>query len=129
MRRFNKVVAVSKPILEELKGAGISEQKLAFIPNGSLLRNFCLHRPVIANSSLVIHSFLELLAAKWEAKGVDLLLNAMARVSPLAECTRLLIAGDGPKLEEYQRMAERLRIGHKVLFRDTAIPCPSFTLR
>ena len=60
------------------------------------------------------------------AKGVDLLLRAIPRVSALAPTTRFLIAGDGPRLNEYAELARSLEVDDKVVFLGRCNSMPEF---
>ncbi|MEM6504235.1 MAG: glycosyltransferase family 4 protein [Planctomycetota bacterium] len=49
-------------------------------------------------------------------KGVDVLIQAMARVAAELPDARLLIAGDGPLMQEHQALAARLKINQNTTF-------------
>ena len=51
-----------------------------------------------------------------EAKGVDVMLRASAKLLAAHGRIRILLVGDGPKLGEYRSLAERLGIAEWVLF-------------
>lgn len=51
-----------------------------------------------------------------EAKGVDVMLRAAAKLLAVHRGIRIVLVGDGPKLAEYEALAERLGIAEWVLF-------------
>lgn len=126
LRRFDRVVAVSEPILKELQSARIPEKKLAHIPNGIAVTNFIsaipLYRHLFPRNSFIFG----VACRQVSAKGVDILLHAMARVAELLPHARVLIAGDGPKLDEYRQLARELGIGNKVVFLGRCDAMPEF---
>lgn len=126
LRRFNRVVAVSQPIFQELKTAGIPEQKLILIANGIAVTRFLsalpLYRHLFPRNSFIFGTA----CRQVSAKGVDILLRAIPWVSALSQCARFMIAGDGPKFDEYRQLARELGIGDKVIFLGRCESMPEF---
>lgn len=126
LRRFDKVVAVSEPILDELKASGVGEQKLVHIPNGISVSQFMsavpMYRHLFPKNAFIFGAA----CRQVQAKGVDLLLRAVPRVSELVPDARFLIAGDGPKLSEYRDLAQSMGLSDKVLFLGRCEAMPEF---
>jgi glycosyltransferase involved in cell wall biosynthesis len=124
LRRFDRVIAVSRPILEELLASGITSDKLSLVPNGIRATAFVAgsptYRSVFDTDAIVFGMACRQVAAK----GIDLALRAAAHVMECVPQARLLIAGDGPKLDEYCRLANTLGLAEKVRFigRSNSIP-------
>jgi len=116
LRAFDGVVAVSTPILEELRAAGISESKLSLIPNGISVERLVAGKPFFRTSFDKDSLLFGAACRQVSAKGIDVLLQAAARVLRRVPHARFLIAGDGPKLEEYRQLAQDLDLGSKVEF-------------
>lgn len=126
LRGFRRVVAVSEPIYEELKTAGVPEYKLIYIPNGISVKPFFAARPLY-RGLFPRGTFLFGSACRQvNAKGLDLTLQAMAQVSGIFPHTGLIIAGDGPKLNEYRQLAQQLGIADKVIFLGHCTTMPEF---
>jgi glycosyltransferase involved in cell wall biosynthesis len=126
LRRFDRVVGVSEPILQELRCARIPDQKLVHIPNGICVSEFVSAHP--AYRSLFPHDSFIFGAAGRQvaAKGFDILLRAMKHIAGLVPRARLLIAGDGPKLELHREMARQEGIDDKVVFLGRCETMPQF---
>jgi len=126
LRKFNRVVAVSQPILQELKTVGIADGKLDLIPNGIAVTPFLaaapLYRHLFPRDSLIFG----VAGRQVAAKGIDILLRVVPRVTALAPRARFLIAGDGPKLEEYRKLANDLNVTDKVIFLGRCESMPEF---
>jgi glycosyltransferase involved in cell wall biosynthesis len=126
LRRFDRVVAVSEPILQELKCAKIPDRKLVHIPNGILAAQFNSAPPAY-RSLFPRNTFIFGAAGRQvAAKGFDILLQAMSQIAGLVPRARLLIAGDGPKLEMHREMARQLGIQDKVVFLGRCEIMPEF---
>lgn len=126
LRQFDKVVAVSENIFNELQTAGVPAMNLALIPNGITTGRFSTAAPIYRN---LVDSDAFIFGAACRqvpAKGVDLLLRALLRVSALVPSARLLIAGDGPQLREYREMASMLGVDDKVVFLGRCNSMPEF---
>jgi glycosyltransferase involved in cell wall biosynthesis len=126
LRRFDKVVAVSEPIFRELQSARVPARNLALIPNGIATGRFATAAPAYRNLFEPDAFIFGIACRQVEAKGVDLLLRAIPRVSALAPSTRFLIAGDGPRLNEYIALARSLEVYDKVVFLGRCNSMPEF---
>ena len=79
------------------------------IPNGLLPAEFSNHAPVAAATDIVFIGELRLL------KGVDLLLEAMARIEHVPPVTATIV-GDGPDAQLFHEAAQRLGLSGRVTF-------------
>jgi glycosyltransferase involved in cell wall biosynthesis len=126
LRRFDKVIAVSEPIFHELQLAGVPARNLALIPNGISTGRFSTAAPVY-RALFDPDAFIFGMACRQvEAKGVDLLLRAIPRVSNLAPSARFLIAGDGPRLTQHAELARSIGVYDKVIFLGRCNSMPEF---
>ena len=126
LRRFDKVVAVSEPIFRELHLAGVPAANLALIPNGISTARFATAPPIYRNLFDPGAFIFGVACRQVAAKGVDLLLRAIPRVSALAPFTRFLIAGEGPCMNEYVHLAHELGVDDKVVFLGRCNSMPEF---
>ncbi len=126
LRRFDKVVAVSATIFHELQSARVPAKALAFIPNGISTVRFATAAPVYKQLFEPDAFIFGMACRQVAAKGVDLLLRAIPRVSALTPCARFLIAGDGPRLHEYVELARSLNVQDKVIFLGRCNSMPEF---
>lgn len=113
LRRADAVIAVSLPLVDQLGRAGISRDRIHYVPNGFLPivdtvgRAEARDRLGIGRSELV---------AGWvgrlsHEKGVDVMLDALAQSPP---SFRLAIIGDGPEREALRHQADRLGISDRI---------------
>ncbi|MDJ0757879.1 MAG: glycosyltransferase [Woeseiaceae bacterium] len=119
LRKFPRVVAVSKPIAREMLETGIEPQRIQVISNGIDTEAF---RPgddaglrdqlCISPDSIVLGTVSSLTSEK----AIDNAISAMALVLPEFPELKLLIVGDGPCREELERQVDDLSIAHAVMF-------------
>ncbi|MBM4195944.1 MAG: glycosyltransferase [Gammaproteobacteria bacterium] len=129
-RSYSRVIAISRAILQQLEGAGVSARRLALIrsavepalsdPNWTrerLCREYGLDPRV-----LLVGCVAQLIPRK----GHELLLRAWRLI--LRECptARLLLFGQGALESELRRQVRRLGIGHSVVFAGFRTDLPSF---
>ena len=126
LRRFDRVIAVSKPILEELRASGITNDKLSLIPNGIYTKAFAAGMPVYRSAFDTGAVVFGMACRQVAAKGVDLALQATAQLIKDVPHARLLIAGDGPKLDEYRTLSSALGIADKTRFIGRSNSMPDF---
>jgi glycosyltransferase involved in cell wall biosynthesis len=126
LRRFDHVVAVSRPVLEDMRRLRVSPEKMSVIPNGidaspfsapladerrrGLRREFGLGLDdvvAISVSSLTVE------------KGHRYVLEAMPEVARTSPRLRWLVVGDGPLREGLDRTAADLGLSTHVLFAGT----------
>lgn len=113
LRRFDQIVAVSDPILAELRAAGIAEHKLSRIPNGidtERVRPPSAAERATARERLGFDSdelVLGMLGSLTPEKGHAFALEALGALSAEYPRLRLCIVGDGPLRETLAREIER----------------------
>ncbi|MHB1020778.1 MAG: glycosyltransferase family 4 protein [Acidobacteriaceae bacterium] len=125
LRQFNSVVAVSLPIRQELIASGISDKNIHFIPNGVATERFSSATPSLRNLFPANAVVFGMACRQVHAKGVDVMLHAMALLSGMEERIHILIIGDGPRLRHYKRMAEDLGVVSRVIFAGRQEDMPS----
>lgn len=119
LRLMDHVVALSPLSLEQLRGAGLDINRSTLIENG-------LDLPAPApdfsaadlRASLGVGPDQTLLVRACRlvpAKGIDLLLRAMARQVSRHDL-RLVLAGEGPAKDDLRQLAARLDLGDRVTF-------------
>jgi glycosyltransferase involved in cell wall biosynthesis len=119
IRRSDRLVAVSKDMVQSLQDTGIRPEKIALIPNGVPVMEACwnsdpvsLKRELLGNAEVPVVLYVGRLA---EEKGVDRLLTVWASMPHSAEAV-LLIVGDGPLRADLEAMVRRLRLQASVRF-------------
>lgn len=116
LRRFDQVVAVSTQIYKELLRNDIAETNLHYIPNGVAVEKFSAGeanwRTLFPRDAVIFG----MTCRQVNAKGVDIMLRAMALLRQRRKNAFLLILGDGPYLKHYQKMARDLEVDSKVIF-------------
>ena len=116
LRRFDAVVAVSKPLQRELSGPWASRDRVHFIPNAWTGRPPALDRAA-ARRRLRVPADETVVA--WVGrlipiKAAEIFLHAIA-LSPRA-AWKASIVGDGPRRVALERLANRLGISDRVRF-------------
>ena len=114
-RRFHAVAAVSRPLADALRRAGVPEDRLRVIPNAWDGGRERLERAE-ARERLGIEG--DVFHVGWvgrlsREKGADVLLDALARL-PDADRVSVSMIGDGPEAAALRAQAERLGIGAHV---------------
>lgn len=121
LRSFDRIVAVSEPILADLRAAGIAEHKLAHIPNGIDTERF---RPPTQDAARCARESLGfgpdelvvgMLGSLTPEKGHAFALQALAVLASDCPQLRLCIVGDGPLREELAVETMRLGLAGRVL--------------
>lgn len=117
VRRFDRVVAVSREICSELERSGLRSPRLRYIPNGVELERFGngdrqhVRRALgLAADELVV----AVVGSLTEEKGHRYLLDALARLGNEGRAASLLVIGDGPEAERLEGQARRLGIESRV---------------
>jgi len=126
LRRFDAVVAVSDPIADEARRAGIAAQKITTINNGIDASCFGSAWPSLAEEinkrdKLLIGTVGRLVSPK----GIDSFLRAAREVVKQIPDTLFVIVGDGPDRGKLETLARGLGIGANVLFTGSRSDMPS----
>ena len=117
LRHFDAVVAVSRPLLDELRLAGVPASRLRAIPNGFVSSTSRSLSRVTARNRLGLP--LDALVVGWvgrmsEEKGPDLALEAFTHVT--GPRVMLCMIGDGSRSTHARALAERLGLTDRVVF-------------
>jgi glycosyltransferase involved in cell wall biosynthesis len=110
LKRYARVVAVSRSVKQTLLQAGVREDNVRTIRNGIDLAPFDCVCPAVKSDAPIVG----LVGRLSEEKGVDIFLRAAAQVlSDLPE-TKFLIAGDGPERTALESLIDGLKIRKSV---------------
>jgi len=115
-RRFDAVIAVSRPLAEELHQAGVPKERLWLCPNAwsgqrvGLLRSEARERLGLPMKGFVFGWVGRLIPIK----GLDVLLNALGQLNGAPHT--LSIIGDGPERERLRLLADTLGVRDRVRF-------------
>ncbi len=113
-RRFDAVVAVSKPIVQRVVNSGVSADRVHLVINAWRPSTQPL-APVAARAALGIAP--RKFAIGWAGrvsheKGLDVLIDALAMLKPLP--FQLSVIGDGPERAALEQRARNLGIGERI---------------
>ena len=125
LRRFQHVVAVSAPIMDELLAAGLRPENCSLIRNGisvELFENDLSPEPRSPAASPMAtagHPQLGIIASLTPEKGHALLLLAFEKLRIEFPTLGLIIIGDGPLRKSLEREVDRAGLQSCVLFAGT----------
>ncbi|HEU4565823.1 MAG TPA: glycosyltransferase [Gemmatimonadaceae bacterium] len=113
-RRFDAVVAVSRPLVDRLGRAGVPRDRLHLVPNAfddraPRLGRAEARRALGVTGDAFLVGWVGRLSAE---KGADVLLDAVARLRDLP--LTVAVVGEGRERAELERRAESLGIAHRV---------------
>lgn len=111
IRRLQRVVAVSEPIANEVRGRGVSADRVRVIANGieDPLRGGLELPPHNANRLLVVGRLVT-------GKNVDVLIDLVARVHATHPNVELIVAGEGPLRPQLEAQARRTGLADAIRF-------------
>jgi glycosyltransferase involved in cell wall biosynthesis len=109
LRRFARVVAVSDAVRERLQRSGVPTRRIEFIRNGIDTEPFALTRKTSnpGNSNPLVVGLVGRLS--WE-KGIDVFLQAAARVLSEVPHTKFTVVGEGPDRKQLENLIDTLGI-------------------
>ena len=115
LRRFARVVAVSEEVRQRLLKAGVRAEKIRMVRNGIDLRPFDGAAPSLRGDTSPNCALLVGLVGRlsWE-KGVDIFVRAAARVLADSPETNFIVVGEGPDLDQLERLIDELKIRSRV---------------
>lgn len=121
LRKFDAVAAVSRPIAEALARTGVPRDRIHHLPNAWANRVAFLDRSAARRALNLSHegAVVGFVGRLIPAKGGDLLLHALARISDLP--FRIAIIGDGSERAALEALAASLGLADRVRFHG-AIP-------
>lgn len=117
LRRFDAVVAVSRPLEEELLGLGIQRDRLHLIPNAWTPPSKALARPLsreFLGLGGLRGSVIGWVGRLIPIKGCDVFLEALAFIEDL-DWTAVIV-GDGPERTRLERWVEKAGFADRVRF-------------
>ncbi len=128
LRSFDKVIAVSANLREEILAAGVPLDKVMLIENGIDIEAYASMPQVpVTKGSLGIHDndlVIGSVGRLSEEKGHEYLIRAFKEITEKMPQCRLLIVGDGPLRESLELLARSLEIQDKVIFTGTRDDIP-----
>ncbi len=117
LRFFDRVAAVSNPVAQRLRTAGVSAGRIRRIPNGIETLRFHNARPTLAEEIGKRGRLLVGMVARVvKEKGPELLLRAAQSLTGRFPEALFALVGDGPAREEMEALARELGIGQRVIF-------------
>ncbi len=125
LRNFTAIVAVSDEVKRKLLNAGVPENKIHLIRNGIDLRPFDNAQPSLRNESIKVKSpIVGLIGRLSIEKGVDIFLEAAARILTEQPSTKFVVIGEGPDRDKLESLIDNLKIRNSVslLGRRTDMP-------
>ena len=108
--KANRVVAISKALKRELENRGVPSEKIDVVPNGVNTGRFV---PRLRNTELAerlgvqgraVFGYISLLR---RFEGVDVLVEAAARILSRRGDAACLVVGDGPDMERIRRLVQQ----------------------
>ncbi len=111
LRRFDRIICVSRPLYEGLYDV-VPQERLFFVPNAVARHDGDAPVPEAGDRDGRTILYVGRLSPE---KGLDLLLRACALLTERRDI-RLLLLGDGPCREEYERLVRELGVAEQVLF-------------
>lgn len=119
-KRVGHVFTICEGLRRDIVARGIPEQKVTVIPNAVDVQGFQLSgEPDSAlkrKLGLDGKTVLGFVGSFYAYEGLDLLLEAFARLQAQRQDLRVLLVGGGPQEANLKAQAERLRIADKVVF-------------
>jgi len=115
LRKYSRIVAVSDEVKQRLFKAGVRGEKIRLVRNGIDLRPFdgavpALREDLTRDRDLIVGLIGRL---SWE-KGVDIFLQAAARVLVEFPGVRFVVVGEGPDKDKLERLVDELDIRESV---------------
>lgn len=119
LKRPEVVVTPSTPIRDELLANGVAMKSCEVVPTGVDCSRYTpekydkkfLERYGLAGRRVLLH-----VGRLSREKRLDVVLKAIATLSPSEPDLRLLVVGQGPAADIYKKMAKDLGLGDKVVF-------------
>ena len=120
IRRADAVVTLCEPMRRELAGRGISDAKIAVVPNAVDLAAFSESRPpdpeLTSQLGLTGRKVFGFIGSFYHYEGLDLLLSAVPEMRAAMPETAVLLVGGGNEAGRLREQARRLGIEDTVRF-------------
>lgn len=120
LRFFEHLIAVSKPVAEDMQKAGLKKCNISIVANGidtsvygSRSSGVAIRQQLQLRADAVVLGTLSSLTSE---KGIDIALRAFALVQKNIENLSLLIIGDGPERKNLLKLAQESGISNRVIF-------------
>ena len=125
LRRADAVIAVSRPLVDQLIRAGVPRAKIHCVPNGFAPQEQILGRAA-ARQKLGIRA--DAVVAAWvgrlsREKGADVMLDAIAECDPSWHFSMI---GDGPERNRLREQAAKLGIGSRITWHGVVADAGSY---
>ncbi len=122
LRHFVVVVAVSEDVRQQLLRSGVGSERIRLIFNGVNSAAFPMIQPEMRQGVLRVG-----LAGRLSfEKGVDLFLQAAARVLRIFPETQFVVVGDGPDREKLEALVQELGVSAQVQLAGRCEDMPAF---
>ena len=112
-RRFDAVVAVSRPLADRLKTDGVPSDRIHLVPNayapGPVLNRAAARRALAVSDSDFVVGWVGRLSSE---KGCDVMVDAVARLTSVA--AKVMIFGDGREREALNARATALGVAERM---------------
>lgn len=122
IRRVDHVFTICEGLRKDILGRGVAESQITVIPNAVDIENFQVSSPDEQTAALSRKLGLEactvlgFVGSFYAYEGLDLLLDAFARMSVSRPDLRVLLVGGGPQDANLKAQAQRLGLADKVIF-------------
>jgi glycosyltransferase involved in cell wall biosynthesis len=115
LRGYDAVVAVSDEVKQRLLKAGVHKEKIHMVRNGIDLRPFDNASPSLPDALLPNHPpIVGLIGRLSIEKGVDIFLQAAARVLAELPATQFVVIGEGPDRDKLEALIVELKVRDNV---------------
>lgn len=115
LRSYAAVVAVSEEVKQRLLHSGVSSSKIHLVRNGIDLRPFENAAPSLRADPAFAQSLIVGLVGRLsQEKGVDIFLQAAARVLAVLPSARFVVIGEGPDHDKLNSLIDDLKLRDKV---------------
>ena len=120
LKRFDKIIAVSKPVRDDMLKQGIGADKISVVANGidvssykkAVDKNTIREQLNIPKDSTVLGT----LSSLSIEKGINFAIQALAKIHKNNPNIHLLIVGDGPEKAPLQLLISQLKLENAVTF-------------
>ena len=119
-RQADAVTCICEGLKNDIIARGIAAEKITVIPNAVDIEKFDVieqkHSSLLQRFGLQDCTVLGFLGSFYAYEGLDLLLEAMAKLKALQPNLRLLLVGGGPQEQALKAQAKRLGLEQQVIF-------------
>lgn len=120
LKFFDRLVAVSKPVAKDMVSEGLKMKQITLVQNGidtEAYRNTTSQQQIRTSLGLDKDTIVMCtLSSLTQEKGIDLALEALAKLGEQPQKLVLLVIGEGPEESGLKAMAKTLGIDDRVIF-------------